>query len=309
MHSWQFYGLETLLNFPFKRIIKEESDLLRVRQLFETFSSKYTHPGINWRLLKMGKISAEVHTPLNGKFSSVTLYLHGGGYFMGSPKTHRSYLSYFSHITNSRIYVIDYRLAPEHPFPAALQDAVAAYHWLLEIYHPQEVIIAGESAGGGLTLATLGALKSSKSPLPSAAVCISPWTDLALTGATLEENKRKDSLVPAEVLPLVAKVYLKNTTPYNPSASPLYADLEGFPPLYLQVSNSEVFLSDALRFAQKAEGKGVKVTLDIWEGMTHAWPFFARFLPESRIALKKISHFINQNVHVRQAQHNIIKSA
>lgn len=309
MHSWQFYSLETILSLPFKRIVKEESDLFKVRQLFETYSSKYTHPSINCRPLKMGKIPAEVHTPLNGKFSSVTLYLHGGGYFMGSPKTHRSYLSYFSHITNSRVYVIDYRLAPEHPFPAALEDAVAAYHWLLEIYASQEIIIAGESAGGGLTLATLGTLKSAHIPLPCAAVCISPWTDLALTGNTLEENKNKDALIPAEVLPLVAKIYLKDTPPYHPLASPLYADLEGLPPLYLQVSNSEVFLSDALRIAQRAERKGVKVTLDIWEGMTHAWPFFARFLPESRLALKKIAHFIHENVGTSMPHHTIIKSA
>ena len=309
MHSWQFYSLETLLSLPFNRILKDESDLFRVRKLFETLTSKYTHPSINWRPLKMGKIPAEVHTPQNGNFSSVTLYLHGGGYFMGSPQTHRSYLSYFSHLTNSRVYVIDYRLAPEHPFPSALQDAVAAYNWLLDIYHPQEIIIAGESAGGGLTLATLGVLKSAKTPLPSAAVCISPLTDLALTGDTLEENKRKDSLVPVEVLPFVAKSYLKNISPHEPLASPLYADLKGYPPLYLQVSNSEVFLSDALRLAQKAEEQGVKVIVDVWEGMTHAWPFFARFLPESRIALKKISHFMNENVSAAPSHHKIIKSA
>lgn len=309
MYSWQFYSLETLLNLPFKRIIKEEIDLFKLRKWLETFSSSHTHPSTNWRPVKMGKIAAEVHTPLNGKFSAVILYLHGGGYFMGSPKTHRSYLSYFSHITNSCIYVIDYRLAPEHPFPAALHDTIAAYNWLLEIYHPQEIVLAGESAGGGLTLATLSALKSSKTPLPSAAVCISPWTDLALTGNTLEENQRKDSLVPAEVLPLVAKTYLKNTSPYNPLASPLYADLEGFPPLYLQVSDSEVFLSDVVRVAQNAKDKGVKVTLDIWKDMMHAWPFFARFLPESRIALSKISHFIHENTCDLIPQSTITRSA
>jgi monoterpene epsilon-lactone hydrolase len=309
MHSWQFYSLETLLNFPFKRMVKEESDLFKVRRLFETFSSQYTHPEIRWHPTKMGKISAEILSPRNGKFSSITLYLHGGGYFMGSPQTHRSYLSYFSYITNSRVYVIDYRLAPEHPFPAALQDAVAAYNWLTEIYDPQEMIIAGESAGGGLTLAALGTLKLTKAPLPSAAVCISPWTDLALTGPTLEENKKKDSLVPLEVLPLVAKAYLKDTNPYDPLASPLYSNLEGLPPLYLQVSNSEVLFSDAVRFAQKAEKNGVQVTLDVWEGMTHAWPFFARFLPESREALKKISSFINKNVSPSTSHHYNIKSA
>lgn len=309
MHSWQFYSLEMLLNLPFKHIIKEENDLFKLRKWLEHLSSSHTHPHTNWRPLKMGKIPAEVHTPSSGKFSAVILYLHGGGYFMGSPKTHRSYLSYFSHITNSCIYVIDYRLAPEHPFPAALHDAIDAYKWLLEIYSSQEIILAGESAGGGLTLATLSALKASRTPLPSAAICISPWTDLALTGATLKENQQKDSLVPTEVLPLVAKSYLKNTSPYDPLASPLYADLEGFPPLYLQVSDSEVFLSDVIRLAQNAQNKGVKVTLDIWKGMMHAWPFFARLLPESRFALKKMSHFITENAEGSPPQPAIVKSA
>ncbi len=309
MHSWQFYSLETLLNFPLKHLLKEESDLIKVRNLFETFSSHYTHPQVRWQPLKMGAIPAEVITPTNENFSSVTLYLHGGGYFMGSPKTHRSYLSYFSHITNSRIYVVDYRLAPEHPFPAALQDALSAYDWLMKAYSPQEIVIAGESAGGGLTLATLGALKSANIPLPNAAVCISPWTDLALTGETLKQNKRKDALVPAELLPLVTKLYLKNSSPHNPLASPLYASLKGFPPLYILASNSEVFLSDAIRLAQKAEKQGVQVTLDVWEGMTHAWPFFARFLPESRVALKKIADFMNKHIEPVSSYYDKVKSA
>jgi monoterpene epsilon-lactone hydrolase len=226
----------------------------------------------------------------------VILYLHGGGYIAGSIITHQDLGARIARASNTRILIIDYRRAPEHPFPAALDDAVTAYRWLTSTagLAPENIVIAGDSAGGGLTAATLVKLRDDGIPLPAAAVMLSPWTDLAHTGNSVKLKVAEDPfLTPAE-LEFDAKLYIKTNHAKNPLISPLYADLAGLPPLLIQVGTAEILLDDAIRLAERAKAAGVDVTLDIWPDMVHVWQAFALVAPESREAIEKIGTFIKK---------------
>lgn len=234
--------------------------------------------------------------------SRIMLYLHGGAYTVGSASLYRDLAWRLSRAARARLLVIDYRLAPEHPFPAALEDAVSAWRWLLELgMKPTEAIIAGDSAGGGLALATLLALRDSGEPLPATAVCLSPWTDLTGSGASVDDNKRRDPLLAAHLLPSAAELYLAGADPRTPLASPLFGDLSGLPPLLLHASNTEILLSDSTRFADKARAAGVDVTLTIWERMPHVFHLFAAKLPEGREAIRDVGMFVNERLQGQRA--------
>ncbi len=221
------------------------------------------------------------------------LYLHGGAYLFCSPRTHRSITAFLARHVPARVLVPDYRLAPEHPFPAALEDALACYRWLLrQGIAAHEVALAGDSAGGGLALAALLALKSGKEPLPAAAACLAPWTDLAGTGASVLSNSETDAWVYGEAVVLGARLYLGNTSATHPLASPLYGDLSGLPPLLIHASESELLRDDALRLADKARSAGVKVRLRMWRGLPHVWQAFVPFIPEARESLEEIAAFL-----------------
>ena len=221
------------------------------------------------------------------------LYFHGGGYVAMSPRTHRSVTSRLATWSNARLFALDYRLAPEYPFPAALEDALSAYRALIAVgANPSRMVLAGDSAGGGLALALLLTLRAAGDPLPSAAVLFSPWTDLAATGKSVVTNNTADALFFGSWLASAARHYLADTPATNPLASPLYADLAGLPPLFIQVSDSEVLLDDSRRAAENARKAGIEVTLQIWRGVSHCWQIFAPFLPEGRDALREASAFI-----------------
>ena len=224
----------------------------------------------------------------------VVLYFHGGGYVIGSNVGYRAFAGRLAQATRSRVCVLNYRLAPEHPFPAALDDATMAYQWLLQQgYAADRIVIAGDSAGGGLTLATLLNLKEIDQPQPACAVPLSPWTDLAGTGATLAPGTVDDPLVSADGLGGMAGFYAADELS-NPLASPLYGDYEGLPPLLIQVGSREVLLDDAVRVRDKANAAGVEVTYFEGEGLIHVWPVLAPDAPESVAALDQIGEFISQ---------------
>ena len=221
------------------------------------------------------------------------LYLHGGGYVIGSINTHRALAAELGRAAGIAALVIDYRLAPEAPFPAAVDDATAAYRWLLARgIAPGRLAIAGDSAGGGLTVATLVALRDAGLPLPAAAVCFSPWVDLEGIGESMTERAERDPFVQKEGLLELAATYLGGKDPRTPLAAPLYADLAGLPPLLIQVGEAETLYDDAVRLAERARKSGVDVTLEPWADMIHVWQLFAPVLPEAREALAAAGRFI-----------------
>jgi monoterpene epsilon-lactone hydrolase len=224
------------------------------------------------------------------------LYLHGGGYYFCSPRTHRPITYALATGARARVFALDYRLAPEYPFPAAVDDALAAYRALLEqgIAHTS-IVLAGDSAGGGLALATLVALRDAGDLLPAAAVVFSPWTDLAATGHSIVSNTERDVMFHGASIGPAAQIYLGDASATDPLASPLYADLHGLPPLLIQASDSEVLRDDALRFAQRAREAGVEVQLETWPDTPHAWQIFAQWLPEARTALGRACVFITRS--------------
>ncbi len=223
----------------------------------------------------------------------VILYLHGGGYVTGSINTHRAMVARIARVSKAKALLLDYRLAPEHPFPAAVEDATAAYRWLLaQGFVPNKIVIAGDSAGGGLALATLAALRKSNDPMPAAAVPISPWTDLEGTGESIKTRAAKDPMVQGNDLVPMAQLYYAKHDPKDPLVSPLHADFHGFPPLLIQVGDAEVLLDDSTRVAERAKAAGVKVDLEVWDDMVHVWHVFAKLLPEGQQAIDKIGQFV-----------------
>ena len=222
----------------------------------------------------------------------VVLYLHGGGYVSGSPRTHLGLMGELAATSGASILAPDYRLAPEAPYPAALEDAWSAYWWLLlQGVAPQQIVVAGDSAGGGLTLALLLALRDAAAPLPAAGLLLSPWLDLALTGSSLHANRQRDYLNLA-LIRTVAGVYLNGADPCTPNASPMYADLRGIPPLLIQVGTCEMLLDDSRRLARRAAAAGVQVDLELWENMIHVWHFLYTLEPRAREALLRAGRFV-----------------
>jgi monoterpene epsilon-lactone hydrolase len=246
--------------------------------------------------VEAGGVKAEWIVPPNAAGDRVILYFHGGGYVMGSINTHRAMVARIARASQARALALDYRLAPEHPFPAAVEDATAAYRWLLaQGYKPNKLIISGDSAGGGLVLAALVAIRDAQLPLPACAVPISPWTDMEGTGASMKTNASKDPMVPAGAnggLFNMAKAYVGSADPKNPLASPLHADYHGLPPLLIQVGSTETLLDDSTRVAEKAKAAGAKVELEVWDEMIHVWHVFAKLLPEGQQAIDRIGRYV-----------------
>ena len=225
----------------------------------------------------------------------VILYLHGGGYVIGSVRTHRVLLAHLARAAKARVLALDYRLAPETPFPGPIDDTVNAYQWLLsEGIEPANMAIAGDSAGGGLVVAALVALKSVGEPLPAAGVCISPWSDMESTGGSMMTNSESAPSVSKERLLKLAGIYLNGKNPQAPLASPIHADLTGLPPLLLQVGSIEVLLDDSTMLKEQAHKAGVSVQMEVWDDMPHVWHHYAPILPEARKAISKIGEFLLQ---------------
>jgi len=227
--------------------------------------------------------------------AQVLLYLHGGGYVMGSPNTHRALAGELSRAANAAVLLPDYRLAPEAPFPAAIEDAVAAYQWLLtQGQAAQALAIAGDSAGGGLTVATLIALRDRNLALPRCAVCLSPWSDLACSNASYQTRAAADPMITPADIAMMAAAYLDGADPKSPLASPNRADLRGLPPLLIHVGRDEVLLDDAIVLHEAARSAGVASTLEIWDDMIHVWHAFHPMLPEGRQGIARVGEYLRQ---------------
>lgn len=241
---------------------------------------------------------AEWLHPCNGAKDKVILYTVGG-YVSGSCKDHRAMVAKITKASGIDTLLFDHRLAPEDPFPGALEDALTSYRWLLARgISPTDIMIVGESAGGGLCLATLLALRDQGIPLPAAAVAMSPWTDLALTGESYK-TKTKVCLSPRGMATVCSKYYAGENDPRLPWISPLYGDLHGLPPLFISVGTDETMLDDSTRFAEKAKAAGVDVTLRVGEGMIHCYPLLAPLFPEATQALDEICAFIKSHLAIQ----------
>jgi monoterpene epsilon-lactone hydrolase len=224
----------------------------------------------------------------------VLLYLHGGGYVAGSPVTHRPITAALARLSGRRVLGLRYRLAPAHRFPAALDDAVTAYQWLLEQGTPAHALtLAGDSAGGGLLLATLARARDEGLPPAAGAVCFSPWTDLAASGASLQRADGRNPAPGADVVAASARLYLGEASPSNPYASPVFADLGGLPPVLFQVGSTETLLDDTLRVHTRIQAAGGPSTLHVFDGLFHVWQLLDGLVPEARLALREAADFLN----------------
>ncbi|PYN74258.1 MAG: alpha/beta hydrolase [Candidatus Rokuibacteriota bacterium] len=243
--------------------------------------------------LNVGTLTAEWLRPAGARPDVTVLYLHGGGYAIGSVKSHRHLAAAIAKASGARALLIDYRRAPENPFPAAVEDAVAGYRWLLEQGQtPGRIVVAGDSAGGGLTVATLLALRDAGATLPAAGVCISPWVDLACSGQSYQTKAASDPIVTRDGVGRMASWYLAGADPRTPLAAPLYADLHSLPPLLIHVGSDEVLLDDARQLAARARAAGVEATLDVWPEMIHVWHWFLGMLDEAQRAVDGIGEFV-----------------
>jgi epsilon-lactone hydrolase len=229
--------------------------------------------------------------------SKVLLFFHGGGYCSGSIVSHRGMVTEAGRAARARTLAVGYRLAPEHPFPAAIEDARSAYRFLLDQgIAPSRIVIGGDSAGGGLTLALMTSVRDAREPLPACAWLVSPWVDLQMIGASLAEKAVADPLISKSYLKELASAYLAGADPANPLVSPLNADLAGLPPLLVQVGSAETLLDDAVRIARRAGAADVRVNLEIWPHMIHAWHLWAAQLEAGRRAIASAGAFIRAHL-------------
>lgn len=255
-------------------------------------------PGTTVESVTAGGRPAEWIRPAGAREDAALLYLHGGGYVIGSPRSHRHLAEALARAAGFPCLLPDYRLAPEHPFPAAVDDALAAYRSLVEHRKiaPGRIAVGGDSAGGGLTMAALVAIREARLPLPGAGVCISPWTDLTCSAASYRSKAASDPMVDLPGIAAMAQAYLGATDPRTPLASPLFADLRGLPPLLIHVGSEEVLIDDASGLAERARAGGVDVTLEVWEEMIHVWHWFLPWLPEAQTAVEKIGGFLRRRI-------------
>ncbi len=241
-------------------------------------------------------VDAEWVAPRSGGSDRSVLYLHGGGYTIGSIRTHRHLAAAIALEAHARVLLVDYRLAPEHPFPAAIDDAMAAWQWLVaQAGGPARCSIVGDSAGGGLTMATLVRARSEGLALPACAVTMSGWFDLALAGDTMATRASVDVMCQQAGLDRMATAYLGAGDRRHPWASPLYASLSGLPPLLVQVGDAEVLLDDSRSLVAAARAAGVEVSLEVWDDMIHVFQGFASAFPEGREALRRVGSFIREH--------------
>ena len=300
MASWQAHLAVWIVKRRVKRKLHGAKDYKYMRRVLRP--DPYTLPElVKASAAEVGGIGGEwlEGTQANG---AVLLYLHGGGYFGCSAETHRPITASFARY-GFRVYAPNYRLAPENKFPAAVEDAVAAYRGLLsEGCEPRRIVVAGDSAGGGLALSLLLALRKAGVPLPAGAALFSPWTDLAATGESVKTNTKRCAMFYGEDIAPSARMYLGETDPRDPLASPLYADFSGLPPMVVHVGADEVLRDDSTRLAERAKSAGVRVEIKVWPVVPHAWQLAVGKIPEARESLNESAAFLRELVGAEAAK-------
>ena len=289
-------GMQNVLNLlkQFQESQEGNQNIQAIRDGLEQIVALAEIPGdVTCKPTNAGGVPAEWISIPSAIENNLILYLHGGGWVAGSINTHRDLAARISRAAKTRVLIIDYRLAPEHPFPAGLNDCLKAYNWILSKgTKSKNLVIAGDSAGGNLTLASLIKLRDESIPLPAAAVCLSPVTDLTLSGESYKTKAELDPSVKREDIEFMVTQYVDLKDRQNPLVSPLYADLRDLPPLLIHVGTAEVLYDDSTRFAKRAKEAGVDVTLEIFEDMIHVFHTFAPLAPEGQEGIEKIAEFI-----------------
>jgi len=255
--------------------------------------SKTPRGTLSSKLDMNGVPALRVHAPA-AEAGKAVLLLHGGAYVLGGPASHAGLAAHLGQAGGAEAYLPDYRLAPEHPYPAALDDALASYRWLLQQYQPGQLVIAGDSAGGNLTLATAIAIREAGLPLPAALVLISPWLDLSLGGASIRKRARRDPMLRASWIGACAKLYAGGVALDDPRISPLFGDLKGLPPMMIHVGSEEILFSDAERLAQRAGAAGVKVRLHVFDGLWHDFQLNAGLMAEADASIAELGKFMRK---------------
>lgn len=299
----QLFNLIIRNSYLFRGKLKKETfdmntSISKFREDCEKGAARYAKmpPGVEAKPTVIEGIKAEWLVPAGADPEKLIFYIHGGGYVSGSCSDHRSFVSKFASFTGVSNLIFEYRLAPEHKYPAAVEDSVKVYKWLLASgFKPENIIIAGESAGGGLTLATLLYLKDKNIPLPKAGVAISPWTDLSCQGQSYK-TKNKVSPAPLNSWHVFAQHYAGEASITNPYISPLFGDLKGLPPLFINAGMDDELFDDGRAFAEKARAAGVDITFRAGEKMLHCYPLLAPMFPEATEAMNEITAFIKKQL-------------
>ncbi len=292
MQSILSIAVKTFLN-TFRQLLfihKTEPNTLRIG--FERASNITKFPQFVKKIdIEYAGLEAAWFIPENFGKSKTILYIHGGGYVMGSVNTHRALIARIARASGYRTLAINYRKAPEYQFPAALDDVFSTYQHLIDDGY-ENIIVMGDSAGGGLSLALIQMVHKFKLPKIAGAVLLSPWTDLTLSGDSMVTKKDVDPMVQPYLVKLFVERYCGNQDVKNPLISPLFADFKGFPPIYIQVGDNETLLDDSTRLARKLNEQNVKVSIDIYPNMMHVWQYFGGLMPESNKAIEQIGEFV-----------------
>ncbi|MEO0998480.1 MAG: alpha/beta hydrolase [Pseudomonadota bacterium] len=295
--SLSSYLVNGVIRLTTKRRPRSAYAVADIRRRFGKVDSALVRPPADMIVenVDLDGLAAEWVSVAGASEQNIVYYLHGGGFVMRAPNTHKTLLTRLSRRLGCKSLMPDYRLAPEHPFPAAPEDCLAGYRWLLDNgATPKQIVIAGDSAGGCLTLATLHLAKQAGLPMPACAVLISPCTDLTMSSSTALVNERSDPMFTLNLLLTMRNAYVRERDIVDPAASPLFADFSGFPPLQILVGSSEILLSDAERTAERARLAGVETELEIWDGMPHVFPAIT-LLAESGRALDTIADFVHRH--------------
>ncbi len=288
--------IKKLRNFHWGETVSE------MRANFEAGFTMPDRPDIIIESVDANGVPADLISTPKASSERIILYLHGGGYLFGSRKSYRRIASDLSTTSKAQVLLIDYRLAPEHPFPAALEDGLTSYKWLIEErnFDATQIALAGDSAGGNLALGMMLSLKQDYKPLPACALLMSPFTDFARKGCSLQTLAEADPFVSAKLLEIVVNSYLPEGNDFNPIISPIYADLSTLPPLLIHVGSQEILLDDSLRLMSKAAGDNVAVELKVWQDMIHCFQLFAPNLADGRKAIAEAGAFIANHLKIHE---------
>jgi len=295
MPSWQTKALNMVLHWTIKRVMSGNGTVQETRRFIEGRGRTRLPPGVEVTPVHANAFRGEwIHTPESSDARTL-LYLPGGGFMLPASAQVPLMVSRINREAGTRALLVHYRLAPEHPFPAGLEDCLAAYRHLLDLgTDPRSIVIAGDSAGGGLTLSTLLALRDDGDPMPGAAVVISPFTDFSFGGESRFANARRDPLLAPDGIARMNELYLDDTLHDNPLVSPVYGDFRGLPPVLAQVGSTEILLDDTRRVGERAVSQGAQFEVEVWEEVPHVWHVWP-FLPETKAAITRIAGFIREH--------------